>query len=248
MRSVINKSWTKNTAFVSKGTARGKTRRWSIWCPKAFGMIGRKMDASTLERCIIIQMKKKLPTERAEKFRQEDNPEFDTLRRQCLRWTIEKMEAIKEAAARIPDGFGALENRAADNWTLQFAIAHVAGSDWPGLAQQAAAATAAAHIEDDRAVPIMLLADIKDAFEIKGVTKFHTVPLVTYLNALEGRTWGEWNNGRGLRVHQLANLLKGFDPPIRPPGKENKVRIGEVVLGGYRLEWFEDAFARYLSK
>jgi hypothetical protein len=53
MRSVINKSWTKNTAFVTKGTARGRTRRWSIWCPKAFGMIGRRMDASTIERCII---------------------------------------------------------------------------------------------------------------------------------------------------------------------------------------------------
>src|SRR5882757_6232814 len=114
MRAVINRSWTRETAFVTKGTARGKTRKWSLWCPKSYGMIGRKMDASTLERCIIIQMKKKLPSEQVEKLPPADAPEFDRLRQKCLRWSTDNKEAIAGAMANMTEGFGGFQNRASD--------------------------------------------------------------------------------------------------------------------------------------
>jgi hypothetical protein len=242
LRAVINASWVKNTAFVTRGTARGKARRYTIWCPKAFGMIGRKMPASTLERCITVEIKKKLPDERVEKFRQVDRSEFEILRRQSLRWTAENMSDLRETASNISDGFGDFYNRASDNWTLQIAIAHLAGGKWPELALSAATATAAAITADNKALPVQLLGDIRDVFENRGITKIHSDPLTAALVALEDRPWAHFRGNRPLTKWQLAALLKPFK--ISP----DSVRVDDTILNGYHLRQFDDAFARYLTK
>jgi putative DNA primase/helicase len=242
LRAVINSSWVKNTAFVTRGTARGKARRYTIWCPKAFGMIGRKMPASTLERCIIVEIKKKLPDEQVEKFRQVDRSEFEILRRQSLRWTADNMSDLRETASKLSDGFGGVYNRASDNWTLQIAIAHLAGGKWPELALGAATATAAAITADNKALPVQLLGDIRDVFENLGITKIHSDPLTAALVALEDRPWAHFRGNRPLTKWQLAALLKPFK--ISP----DSVRVDDTILNGYHLRQFDDAFARYLTK
>jgi hypothetical protein len=82
-RQVINSSWTKATAFVRRGVGKHR-KRYSTWCPKFFGMIGRKLPASTLQRCVVVPMSRNLPTERYEKFRNVDDPELAKLRSKCV--------------------------------------------------------------------------------------------------------------------------------------------------------------------
>ncbi len=242
LRSIINSSWTKNTAFVARGGGRGKVKRYTIWCPKAFGMIGRKMPASTLERCIVIEMTKKLPDEHVEKFRQADCSEFEQLRRKSLRWTAENMPELRDAATKISNGFGGLHNRAGDNWTMQFAIANLAGGKWLDLAQSAAAAIAASVTADDKAQPVQVLSHIREIFSTMGTSKIHSDPLTAALVAREDWPWAHYRGNRPLTKWQLAELLKQFK--IAP----GSVRIGNLVLNGYHRDQFTDAFSRYLGK
>jgi Protein of unknown function (DUF3631) len=238
--AIINASWTKSTARKLIGDNHGKGRSYSIWCPKAFGMIGRKLPAATLSRCITIPTKRKLPFEQVEDFRQADDAELGELRRKCLRWTNDNMSTLKVAAAELPKQF---QNRLGNNWELQFAVAHVVGGGWPVLAQQAAVAVNAAHTEDDEADRIKVVADIVYVFKAKGVTRIHSDSLTTALRSLEGRPWGNWK-GRGLSKWQLADLLCGFNPPIKPI---HSMRIGTEVAGGYELRQFDEVRARYLD-
>jgi hypothetical protein len=85
---------------------------------------------------------------------------------------------------------------------------------------------------------IQLLADIAEAFD--GHETIHTATLLERLNAVEESPWGGKRRGEGLDGRGLAHLLRPFN--IHP----RQVRVGEVTKKGYQLEWFEDAFARYL--
>jgi Protein of unknown function (DUF3631) len=237
---LINSSWLRTTAWKLIGGHRGKAQRLSTWCAKAFGMIGRKMPAATLSRCIIIRMRRKTDADQVEDFHQADDAGLEELRRKCLRWTDDNRESLKAALA----GPKEFLNRLGDNWRLQFAIARAAGGEWPALAQEAAAAVNAARTDDDLHPRIQVLNDIRIAFEEAHATVFHSEPLAKTLAAMEGRPWAEWKNGRPITKHQLAYLLKEFDPSI----KAGSIEAGGTNLKGYRLESFADAFARCLPK
>jgi hypothetical protein len=82
---------------------------------------------------------------------------------------------------------------------------------------------------------IELLADIKAVFDKLQVTVIFTVDLLAELGNMD-RRWGRLD-GRGLArtVHSY-----GMNETHRDQ------RIGAVVKKGYRREYFEDAWSRYL--
>jgi hypothetical protein len=58
----------------------------------------------------------------------------------------------------------------------------------------------------------------------------------------DDRPWPEWKVGKPITGRQVAALLKPFGI------KTNQtVRRGADHDKGYRRQWFDDAFARYLS-
>ena len=61
------------------------------------------------------------------------------------------------------------------------------------------------------------------------------------LAELEDRPWGEWKGGKPITKTAIAALLAPFK--IAPV----EMRMGRQVLRGYRIDQFEDAFARYVS-
>ena len=67
-----------------------------------------------------------------------------------------------------------------------------------------------------------------------------TDDILTSLNAMEDRSWGEWKNGKHMSAIQLARLLKHFK--IRP----KTIRRGEDTFKGYATEDCEQQFSRYL--
>jgi putative DNA primase/helicase len=236
LRQVINSSWTKATAFVRRGVGMHR-KRYSTWCPKFFGMIGRKLPASTLQRCVVIAMSRNLPDEQYEKFRNVDDPELGELRAKCLRWSVDNMEAVRAAMAGTT-------GRGEDNWELQLAVADVAGGEWPALAREAADADLAARAEDDEPDLIKLLADSITILEAANTGREHSDRIAAVLRAMEGRPWATWQ-GRGLSKWQMAEMFSRFIPPIKPI---HSMRIGNRVGGGYELGQFEKHRLRYLKK
>ena len=57
---------------------------------------------------------------------------------------------------------------------------------------------------------------------------------------MDERPWSDWRKGKGINARGLSQLLKSFN--IR----SKDIRIDLDVKKGYRLEDFNEAFARYL--
>jgi hypothetical protein len=96
---------------------------------------------------------------------------------------------------------------------------------------------------DDGATDLatMLLADIREVFARAKGDRLSSGQLLSELWGMKERPWPEFRHGKALNAAQLARLLRPFD--IRPG--PIRMKDGEVVKG-YRLENFEDAWARYL--
>ena len=127
-------------------------------------------------------------------------------------------------------------NRDADVWEPLLAVAELAGGHWPERARVAAVAGVAAA--GARAVPssgIDLLADIKTVFDRRHVEKIFTTDLLADLTTLDQR----WRRLDGKR---LARMLHSYG--MTQTNQDQ--RIGTRVTKGYRREYFEDAWSRYL--
>ena len=92
----------------------------------------------------------------------------------------------------------------------------------------------------------MLLEDIRTIFHESGITKLASKTLCERLTKIEDRPWPEWQARKGdlakpLTPTGLSRLLRPFE--IRP--RSVRLSSGETPKG-YAVEWFADAFKRYL--
>lgn len=212
------------------------TKRYSTFCPKAFGLIG-KLTATLMDRSIEIPMQRKL-AEKVERLRRRDNDQHAALRGKCLRWANDNRKALAEITPSLPDR---LNDRASDIWEPLLTIAECVGGDWPKLAVEGAIALSGGEpASEERSVE--LLADIKAAFEATGRDEVTTKALVAALCADEERPWATYNKGKPISDRQVAKLLKRF-----PIFSEDVYPPGEKHAKGYKRGRFVDAFERYLA-
>jgi hypothetical protein len=231
LRAIINSGWTRGSGVLRCGGDSNDPRLFSTFCPKAIGLKGRKMPDTTLSRCIIINLKRKKPSDRVE------DAELANLRQQAQRWTRNNVATLETAVPELPAGF---HNRLGDNWRLMLAIADLAGGEWADRARQAATAIARV-VAADMSIGIKLLADTKDIFAITAVDRLPSLKLVEALGEIEGHPWADWKGGKLITQNALARLLEPFG--IRP----GSIRLEDNrVLRGYQLSHFQDAFERYL--
>jgi len=146
------------------------------------------------------------------------------------------VEALRALRPHMPDY---IDDRAADGWEPLFAIADVAGGDWPQRSRMVALALSNVDVRDDDSLGVKLLSDIQAVFDDQGSDRLPTTGLLTALNAMEESPWGDYK-GKPLTPRGLAGLLRPFG--ITP----GNVRAGEDVLKGYYREAFGDAWTRYL--
>jgi uncharacterized protein DUF3631/DNA primase RepB-like protein len=213
------------------------TRLFSTFCPKAFGLIGQ-LTATLTDRSIVIPMRRKMPTEKAERLRRRDTEEHGQLRRQCLRWGTDNAEAL---AQMTPPGLTPLDDRANDLWEPLFAIAERAGGDWPDRARAAALALSGGGAAGDDTQGVELLADFKRVFDASRLAEISTKALIAALCMDTERPWAAYFKGEEITDRQLAKLLKPFgivSTTVHPPGMPH--------AKGYRRTDFEDAWGRYL--
>jgi putative DNA primase/helicase len=209
------------------------TRRFSTYCPKAFGLIG-KLTPTLVDRSICVPLDRKLRTDKVERLRRRDNDEFAQLRRRCLRWANDNAKALAKTRPLELEG---LNDRALDFWEPLLTIADRAGGSWPKVARDTALALSGESKEDGEDVRVELLKDIREAFGDADVIR--SADLVTKLTSDAERPWADWKRGRSLTQKQLGGLLRPFGICI--------VLVGSLgaQTRGYRRWQFEEAWAAY---
>jgi putative DNA primase/helicase len=209
LRGILNSGWMRAGATVLRTESDGnikKARRFSTWAPKVIATIKAVAD-TLMDRAVIIPLIRKAKSDKVERFRMRDTPEFAALRQQARRWANDNVEALRDADPDVPS---ALHNRAADNWRALIAIADAAGGDWPERARAAAIALSGAKGDDDKGV--MLLRDIHRVFEEGRHDWLGAETLVERLVELPETPWAEWRRGeKPITTRGVATILRDFE-------------------------------------
>ena len=249
LRSVINSGHTRGQGVVRCVEPDFAPELFQTFCPKAIGMVGRKLPATTLGRCIVVELRRRKSGEPIERFAHKDDLELGELRSLLARWAADNQEVLRDAKTQMPDMF---DNRRADNWRGMLGIADLASEDYGEKARFAAVKLEGAS--DTTSIGVRLLADIKRIFD-DGTHNYDCIlsaKLVELLKEDPEGPWAEWGRGKGLTQNSLAVLLGGGGGRGRGSRGGFGIRSRDVhpsrdVHGkGYQRSQFEDAWARYL--
>jgi hypothetical protein len=251
LRGVLNAGHTRKTAIIIRPVGDDhEPRIFSSWCAKAVALIG-KLPPTLADRSIEVAMRRRMPHELVDQLRQDMiDAECADLQRQAARWALDHLDALKRADPPVPAG---LSDRAADCWRPLLAIADAIGGEWPRKARDAATALAGTTDPD---IGAELLTDIRTIFDEytnkagaivpvpneleEGAIK--TEVLLKKLHEMADRPWPLFGKTeKPLSSHKLARLLKPFSI-----FSADRVYFTDGRARGYRVDAFDDAFARYL--
>jgi len=237
LRGVVDAGHHRNGAVIRTVGDDHEPRKFSVWAPLVIAAI-RHLRGTIEDRSIKIPMRRRRLDEKVSSLRLDGASKLDELARQAARWAKDNADVLGEADPAMPD---TIYNRVADNWRPLFAMAELAGGEWPDRARQAAIKLSGVG-DDAESTGVQLLGDLRDLFYQGGAPQevLFTAEILEALNEDETRPWSEWKNGKPMTALQLAAQLKSFEISPRTVRREDK--IGK----GYKHEHFGDAFARYL--
>jgi hypothetical protein len=238
LRGIINSGHRRNGAVLRTVGDDHEPRSFATYSGCAIALIGNLPD-TLHDRSVVIDLKRRLPSERIEPFRPDRARHLDDLARKAARWAKDHANRISEAHPEMPPG---IYNREADNWRPLLAIADAAGGHWP---ERAGRAVMQNHnsIRDDDSRLVVLLTDIRTIFTEKDIDRLASADLAKALAELEGRPWAEYGKrGNPFSQNQLARLLK----PLAIAPDSIRLEGQLTTLKGYKLDQFTDAFARFL--
>jgi putative DNA primase/helicase len=240
LRSVINSGHTRGQGVLRCIGDDKVPELFPTFAPKVIGMVGRKLPPATLSRCIFVELRRRKKDEHVEKFAHTDDDELADLRRRLRRWALDNQDALRDAKPSMPDE---LQNRRADNWKLQLAIADLC-SGVEDFGDKARAA--AANIEgkaDNRTTGVRLLADIKALFDADlSAHCMSSASMIAGLIKDEEKPWAELTRGKPLTQNRLAKLLGAYkitSQTVSPPRQKD-------AKGYYRAQ-FEEAWSIYVA-
>ncbi|MFZ1072133.1 MAG: DUF3631 domain-containing protein [Verrucomicrobiia bacterium] len=217
-----------------------EVRAFNVFAPAVLCGIG-SLPGTLYDRSIVIRLERAKPGEVRERFDLRHTEREHELCRKLARFVADNRARIESCDPKLPDS---AFNRLADNWRPLFAIAEIAGGDWPQRAAAAFAILTSREDSDAQGIGAMLLADIAEIFDAGGADKLRSIEIIDALAKIESREWAEWGRARKpITPNQLAKLLRRFD--VSP--RTIKLADGETAKG-YHREMFDDAFARYLPQ
>ncbi|MGB9226710.1 DUF3631 domain-containing protein, partial [Mycobacterium sp.] len=238
MRRLINAGHDRSETVARK--MGKKTKRFQVFSPMALAgkMAVDDVPATIRTRSIAIQMQRRRPEDKIERW----NRHTSAAEAEPLRWLLQcwaelvhshAIEYVGPDRPVLPKG---VEDRDADVWEPLLAVADLAGGHWPERARVAAvAAVAADRVKTTPSPGIELLADIRTVFGRLRVEAIFTTDLLAELTSMDPR----W---RRLDGKKLARMLHSYG--MNQTNKDQ--RIGARVTKGYRREYFEDVWSRYL--
>jgi hypothetical protein len=256
-RNALDAASDPDTAVVALSVKQGDN--WvptdiNIFVPITIASIGKLRGMATVEdRSIHIWLKRATKAEQkslTKARRRTLKAALEPIADQCARWALDN--ADKLAGMGMDPALDLESARAEDNWSSLVAIADYLDGNTGQKVRTIAGTMTGIDAEDGNSLPILLLADIKDLFDLKrdqqpnaeDVDKFWSKTLCEKLATLEDRPWKGLAAGKGrepkpIDQQRLANMLRPFQ--IEP----RTIRVGKDRLKGYQRKDFEDAWLRY---
>ena len=179
----------KVTVCVGQG-GEIATQNFDVFGPKAIAGIGKLPD-TVADRSIPIELQRKSSAEKVERFRRRVvEPEVHQLREQLHKWAETNIRSLRELWPELPEQ---LTVRQQDCVEPLFAIADIAGGNWPRRARVALLELLTGTAAEDDSVGVRLLADVQAVFMAKRVDKLPSAELIDALAQFEGARWAEFN-------------------------------------------------------
>lgn len=236
LRGILNSGHAKGDVVIRVEGDPLTPKPYKVFGACAFGLIG-DLPPTLQSRSIACKLKRATAQEAAAlvPFRTDRPPNACAeISAKFWRWAEDHRHVL---SAADPDTTG-LINRRRDNWRILYAVADVAGGDWPDRVRAAAAAVN----RDPDALPqnLELLKDIRSIVMPAGRPIFDDISsteLLGTLVSLDSRPWSDWKAGKPMTAKALAHELKPFC--IFPSSNGEK--------RGYDVATMVDAFVRYLD-
>lgn len=237
LRGLINAGHTRPAAYIYRTTGDDHTLTpFNLWGAKALAGIG-KLNDTLMDRSINLSLRRKLPSEKAERLRHAEHGLFQRLAAKLARFALDYSEKIANARPVLPD---ALSDRAQDNWEPLLAIADIAQDIWPQLARQTALKISA-DIEQSKSIGVELLSDIQEIIETMKADRISSADLIRKLCEDPEKPWATFNHGQPVSPRQIAGRLREYGI------SSTTIRLHTTTAKGYLFLQFADAFNRYLS-
>jgi putative DNA primase/helicase len=203
---------------------------------RGLAAIGTLWD-TIMDRSVVVPLQRRPTTEAVDRFNgRQVEREALVLAGRLSRWADDVGDAVAGAEAKSPRPTW-LDDRACDNWSGLFAVAAVAGGDWPARAEAAARLLSTAG-DAGQDPGERLVHDVRQIFAEAGNPEImQSGDLARHLNELDSAPWADFRKGAGISTHKVAALFKPFGVHPRP-SRDGSVR-------GYRLEDLELVFLRY---
>jgi hypothetical protein len=219
---------------------RSRLREFSVFCPKAFAGV-QNLPARLAERCIPIELKCKLSTEKVEDWdwsfaRTTAAPLIEWLKK----WSelnFKTLLARAKLMAMTPsERFNVREREVVRPLLI---LAHLVGPKWLESVDASLQWLKLRSGVDTLTDGLKLLSDVRRVFnDHKNPPFIPTRDLVAELQQYESRPWVNWNSRNP--GTPMANLLRPFG--IRPTHRRIDEKSGLKV---YCYEDFQDAWHRY---
>jgi hypothetical protein len=234
MRGILNAGHQRNRPYIRWDVTSRSLEPCPTFAMAMLASIGDLPD-TIMDRAIVVRMRRRGPGEKVAPFRtRRDAPALRDLRDRLHEWVRSNLVGLEAAVPDLP-----VEDRAADTWEPLFAIANLAGSEWPRRARLACLALTGEEPDEGR-IGTRLLADLKLiwADDEEGL---HTDTITDRLHKLEEAPWKGWGPRREeITARGLADLLKPYRVTSR------NVRIGGVQKKGYYRADLLDPWQRYV--
>jgi putative DNA primase/helicase len=212
-----------------------EVRAFRAYTPAVLCGIGA-LPGTLHDRSIVLRLDRAKPGELSVRFDPRRTESEKELCRQLARWCADNRGRIQEIDPALPNG---VFNRLADNWRPLFAIAEVAGEDWPNRCAGAFAKLSSQNDADSESLRVNLLADIRQIFTSE---RMFSKDVIDALKEMAERPWPEVCRGKPITERWLARNLAGF-------GIHSKtLRIVDERAKGYEVADFREAFERYLLR
>jgi hypothetical protein len=231
LRGIINAGHSRNRPYIRWDMLGRKPEHCPTFAMAALAGIGSLPDTIT-DRAVVVKMRRRAPGETVDRWRERrDGEPMKDLGTRLGIWVRWHLGVLRDAEPDMP-----VEDRAADTWEPLFAIADLAGGDWPKRAA-AAALKLTAEDDTDTTLGARLLADLREVFG--DADAMHGETILNALAKIPEAPWGDYF-GKPLSHRDLAKLLK-------PYGVSSvDVKVDGVNRKGYRRDHLHDSWTRYL--
>ena len=238
VRGFINAGYRKHSKYgrcVSNKNGQFTTEDIPAFCAVAVAGLGNLPD-TILSRSVIVRMKRRAPHEAVEPFRvTKFQDEASAIRLHTEQWASQCKDLLANMKSLPPE----VTDRDADIWEALIAIGDRADEQWSQAIRVTAVTLVTLKREAPQSLGILLLSDIKAIFDNKKVQSISTKELLFELNSLTTSPWADLEH-RPLEDRKLSAILKPYGV------KSETIRVSESICKGYKLDFFKDAFIRYL--